>query len=235
MQNKHECLWQIVNTKLEAPDVMSLYLEPKSEKPIFKAGQYLTIKIPELGPTEGKAYSISSAPHEEFVRVTVRKIGQFSSALSGLNVGDSLTTSRPYGYFYPEPEDTTDLVFVVGGIGITPCMSIIMNLVHTGSTRKIHLLYSNQTEADIVFKDELATFIETNPLISVHHFITRETPKTEGFFSGRISPTDVTKLVPNFINAEFFICGSADFTKSLWKELHNTGITQHQLYTEGFF
>lgn len=235
MQNKREYLWQIVNRKLEAPDVISLYLEPKSEKPIFKAGQYLTIQIPELEPAEGKAYSISSAPHEETTRITIRKVGRFSSALFELTVGDTITTSNPYGYFYPESGDTTDLVFVTGGIGITPCMSIIKNLVYTESPRNIKLLYSNQTEADIVFKDELDTIIETNPLISVHHFITRKNPVTEGFFSKRISPTDVTELVPNFMDVEFFICGSANFTRSLWKELHDQGIQQHRLYTEGFF
>jgi len=235
MPTEHEYQWQIVRTEPESPDVMSLYLQPQSERPSFKAGQYLTIKIPESGPAEGKAYSISSAPHEEHVRITIRKIGLFSYTLLSLDVGSTLTTSQPYGYFYPEPDDTSDLVFVVGGIGITPCLSIIKNLVHTKSPRTIHLLYSNQTEADIAFKDELAVLAKTNQQLYIHHFITREKPKTEGLLTGRITPTEIFKLIADPMAAEFFLCGSMNFTKSLWKELRNTGVPQHQLYTEGFF
>lgn len=235
MQTEHEYQWRITSLKPETPDVVSLYLQPQGEKPSFKAGQYLTVKVSNLTPTEGKAYSISSAPHEEEVRITIRKIGLFSSSILEFAVGDTITTSRPYGYFYPETDNTSDLVFVVGGIGITPCLSIIKNLVHTGSPRTIHLLYSNQTESDIVFKDELTLLVKSSQKLFVHHFITREKPKSEGFIAGRISPTEILKLIPEPLTTEFFLCGSMNFTKSLWKELHDTGIPQHQLYTEGFF
>lgn len=235
MKEKIECTWRVTDIKSEAQDVISLYLESESEKPSYKAGQFMTVKIPNLLPSEGKPYSISNAPHEDKVRITVRKIGQFSSAFFGLSVNDIITTSLPYGYFYPESEDTNDLVFIAGGIGITPCISNIKNLTHTNSQRNIHLFYSNQTESDIVFKDELDTLAKINSRLFIHHHITREEPKNKEFISRRISPDDIPEFVTEPKLSDFFLCGSINFTKSLWKGLNEIGIPQDRLYTEGFF
>ena len=213
-----EYTWGIVRIEDEAPNVKSLYLKPQNERPDFKAGQYLTVKIPGLSPAEGKAYSISSAPHEELVRLTVRKLGSFSTAILVMEVGDTLTTSAPYGFFFPEPDDKADIAFIIGGIGITPCLGVIKDLTQKGDSRHIHLLYSNQTEADTTFKEELTELASENKNFSCHHFITRETPVTDGFATGRMTADKIVKLIPEHQSTEFFICGSINFTKSLWKK-----------------
>ena len=235
MYTEKEYVCQVAKTVEEGPNVVSVYLEPQGEELDFKAGQYLTIKFPGLTPDEGKAYSISSAPYEKYIRITVRKIGRFSSAFFDLKVGDTVTTSAPFGYFYPEPEDTNRLIFVVGGIGITPCLSIIKDLTKDQSDRQLDLFYSNRTEADAVFKDELNDLTKNNPHLAVHHFITRETPKAAGYHAGRITPEAMANTIGNLSTAEFFLCGSMNFTKDLWKSLRATNIPPHQLYTEGFF
>lgn len=235
MQLDNELTWNIIDIKEGAPNVISLFLKPKGERPSFIAGQYLTIKLQGLGPAEGKAYSISSAPHEEELRITIKKIGTFSSYLHKLKISDELKTSQPYGFFYPEPEEENDIVFIIGGIGITPALSIIKDLTYKKSTRPIHLFYSNQTEKDILFAEELSELKKQNPNLSVQHFITREKPKTETLTAGRMTPDKIINLVPASDVAEFFLCGSMDFTKSLWKDLKDGGVDTYRLYTEGFF
>ena len=232
MNLSQEHKWRVKETVHETPGVTSLYLQAEGERPAFIAGQYLTVKLPGVGPSEGKAYSISSAPHEMEVRITVRKIGDFSTALSALAVGDTLTTSAPYGFFYPEPEEEDELIFIAGGIGITPCLSIIKDLWNAGATRRISLIYSNQQEEDIVFRDELAKMSDA---LQVTHHVTRRPPESGDVRAGRMTPESILSGVHDPTTAEFFICGSMDFTKSLWKALYETGIPQHQLYTEGFF
>ncbi|MCA9357471.1 hypothetical protein KC872_04630, partial [Candidatus Kaiserbacteria bacterium] len=186
--------WKIKKIKAETSGVQSLFLSCLEKRPEFVAGQYLTIKLPEQVPAEGKAYSIASNPAEPLVRITVRTIGTFSTSINKLAIGDEVTTSAPYGYFYPEPEDKTPLVLIAGGIGITPCFSISKDLLEKNDPRKIHLLYSNQTESDIVFVSEINELSSASDNFSVTHFITRETPHSTGYQTGRLSGPKIIEL-----------------------------------------
>lgn len=235
MKNPNKYTWTVDRIVPEAPQVASLHLAPTAVKPAFIAGQYLTIKIPNLGPAEGKAYSISNTPDDNHIRITVRKIGTFSSALLSLKPGDTVTTSAPYGFFYPEVDEPNDLILLAGGIGVTPCLSIITQLAQAGDQRKVQLFYSNQTEKDIVFKSELDKLMATHAQLKVHHFITRETLVAPDYRAGRISSERILQTIPDLDQAEFFICGSMDFTKSLWEGLRKSDIPAHKIYTEGFF
>ena len=226
--------WRLTEVIPETATVSSLYLEPTAEPVTFTAGQYLTVLLPNLGPAEGKAYSISSAPYEERVRLTIKTMGQFSRALLALQPGDILTTSAPYGFFYPESDDTSTLAFLAGGIGITPCLSIIKNLTEQADARPVHLFYSNQTEADIVFAKELQTAQATHANLQLHHFITRAEPANAAHTPGRMQAADIVKTVDDDA-ATYFICGSMNFTKDLWQDLRAANVASHQLYTEGFF
>ncbi|NCT02247.1 hypothetical protein GW766_03305 [Candidatus Parcubacteria bacterium] len=235
MERQTEYTWKVNDIQEETPQVKSIYLSAITNRPDFIAGQYLTVKLPNLGPVEGKAYSISSMPHEALIRITVKKMGTFSDALLSLKTGDILTTSKPYGFFYPDVDGVTPLVFLAGGIGITPILSILKDLSHKNDPRPLFLFYSNRTEQETVLQNELSVVAEQNPHLSVHCFITRETLVADGYIAGRMTPAHLQKFVPASTSADYFLCGSMDFTKSLWKTLRANGIQQHQIYTEGFF
>ena len=235
MNTNDSITWQIKDIKLETPTVYSFYLESISPRPNFIAGQYLTLNIPNLGPAEGKAYSISSAPYESSVRISVKKMGVFSSGIINHKIDDTFTTSLPYGFFYPEPTDTADLIFVVGGIGIAPCLSIIKQLLHDGDKRNIKLFYTNQTEAEVAFKDELDTLVTQNSTIQVFYYLTREMGTSKDYQYRHFSPQEIVSRLDNSATSEIFLCGSMNFTKELWHGLRDVGIPQHQIYTEGFF
>lgn len=236
MTTGQEIHWRIVKIETVTPRVKNFYLEPvDAEKPAFIAGQYLTVKLGGQSPAEGKAYSISSAPYEPHIRLSIKQIGDYSTHLLAHTVGDILTTTKPYGFFYPEPTEARPLVFVVGGIGITPCLSIIKNLTAKSDTREIQLHYSNQAEIDIAFRDELTELATRHKPLRVQYYVTREKPTDNTVQFGRLQAAAIVRSVSLVNDPEFFICGAMDFTKSLWKELRAAGIPQHQLYTEGFF
>ncbi|MBP6881466.1 MAG: FAD-dependent oxidoreductase [Candidatus Pacebacteria bacterium] len=234
-KSKSGYTWRIVCSEIEAPGVKSLYLEADAERPSFIAGQYLTVRLANVNPIEGRAYSISSAPHEALVRITIKQLGSFSSTLSALQPGETIITSAPYGFFYPEPDGTSPLVFIAGGIGITPILNIIKDLTERKDERPLRLFYSNQTEEGIVFRGELEELAAKNPRLSIHYFITREVPTLPNTIPRRMAAVDLDHFVPEAAEAEYFLCGSMDFTKSLWKTLREKGIKQHQIYTEGFY
>ncbi|MEN9921991.1 MAG: hypothetical protein RL097_267, partial [Candidatus Parcubacteria bacterium] len=176
-----------------------------------------------------------SEPQEKLLRISIKKMGTFSSALLSLPIGSTITTSAPYGFFYPEPDDTTPLVFLAGGIGIAPILSIINDLNCRDDERRVSLFYSNKTIANIAFFSELASLEKANPSLTIQHCITREVIESDTYHTGRITPELIAATIPDYKNVDFFLCGSMDFTKSLWKSLREYGIPAHHLYTEGFF
>lgn len=227
--------WTIIEKKEETPLVSTLFLRAEGEIPRFTPGQYLTVRLPGFEPAEGKSYSISSAPHDPLLTLTIKEMGAFSRALLACEVGETLTTSTPYGFFYPDTPLAPHLIFIAGGVGITPCISMIRSLLHTTPDTHITLLYGNRTEADIIFKDALATLASTHPTFSIHHFLTREDlVETDTTHQGRITEATLAKFTET-PEADYFLCGSMDFTKSIWSHLRALHIPQTKIYTEGFF
>lgn len=227
--------WTILEIRDEAPSVRSFFLGTLHERPSFIAGQYLTLQLPNYEPVEGKSYSISSDEKEAVVRLTVQEMGSFSKMLYELKVGDTLITSAPYGFFYPEKSEERDLVFVAGGIGITPCISIIETYCREKYPKNISLFYSNQTIETICFKKRLDELQNTCKQFTVTHNITREIVGDTQYVNGRLSGALITSTVQNPHMSDYFISGSIGFTRSIWKELRDSGISSSQLYTEGFF
>lgn len=218
---------------IESPGVKSLHLVCNGEVDAHIPGQYLTVYLPELGTPEGKAYSISSAPWEKLC-LTIREMGEFSNRLCALRPGDTLLASRPNGYFYSESESTT-LVMLAAGIGITPFRSIILNAIKKTPTRPIKLFYSNRTTLDMVFGKALDTLSASHPLFEINYFITRETNLPTNMKPGRIKTDLVLDSLRSDPDAEVMICGSISFVQDYWRNLKKAGVNVEKIYTEAFF
>ncbi len=234
-RNTHTLDWEIVSIENETHDTKTLTLRATSPFNSFIAGQYVTVLLPAVAPHEGKSYSISSIPDTSLITLTVKEMGVFSRALTAHTVGDHIETTEPYGFFYPEFEDEKPLTFIAGGVGITPCMSIIRTALTQGYASPITLFYSNKTTADCIFKEAIAGLASTYPSFTVHQHLTREVPTDTSVTHGRITEHDIRTHSEDSQNTEFFICGSINFTKDMWRTLREIGIPSTQIYTEGFF
>ena len=128
--------------------------------PPFRAGQYVSVLVDVDGVLTSRPYSIASPPGSSYLELTVRdKPGGFVAPylLNELRVGNELETTGPSGGFYHEPLiDGDDLVFLAGGSGITPFMSIIRDAIQHDRPFKMHLLYGSRTLDDVIYADELA-------------------------------------------------------------------------------
>jgi ferredoxin-NADP reductase len=150
--------------------------------PPFRPGQYINVFVDVDGVLTSRPYSIASPPQaggtkggHDTLELTVRdKPGGFVAPylLNEVQVGDELETTGPTGNFYHEPLiDGDDLVFLAGGSGITPFMSIIRDAIHHdrppfGELRtplKIHLLYGSRVPDDVIYGDELAKLAANHP------------------------------------------------------------------------
>jgi len=142
--------YRVRNIRRETVDTHTLELTLEDNSvPLYVPGQFITVYFPETTTPEGKIYSISSAPEESTINITIKAIGEFSNKLCSMVAGDKILASLPYGFFHSDQE-ATELVMIAGGIGITPFRSMIMHALHRTPERKLSLFYSNKKSTDIV-------------------------------------------------------------------------------------
>lgn len=219
----------------EAPAVVTLKLSRDDGTiPFYQPGQFITVYFPELGTPEGKAYSISSAPSEPFLAITIKGMGEFSNRLCALQTGDALVASAPCGYFFSESLTST-LILIAAGIGVAPFRSIIINVLHNNPQRSILLFYSSRTVTDIIFGNLLKALEAKHKNLTSTHFITREEQTPKEMHQGRIHTPAILEEIKDGPDPEFLICGSISFVRDLWRGLRDAGIAEERLYTEAFF
>lgn len=218
----------------ETPTAVTLWLSPqKGERPGFISGQFVNVLLPERG-VEAKSYTLQSIPSDEGLAFTVRVAGDFSRTLAGRRVGDTVHLSPPYGFFYPVDE-TTPRLFLAGGIGVAPFMSIIRASLESGALPPTLLLYSNRSEGDIVFREALEELEHRAPQLSIRHFITREPAKASGFTPGRISSEHLAAVLRVYGGAHCFLCGGIAFVRDMRLALKTLGAPEESIFTEAFF
>jgi ferredoxin-NADP reductase len=178
--------------------------------PPFRAGQYVNVMVNVDGVRTSRPYSISSAPLAERLELTVRdKPGGFVAPylFNELKAGDVLETTGPAGHFYYEPLiDGEDLVFLAGGSGITPFMSMISEAVQRRRRLKINLLYGSRTADDIIFKSELETVAASHSNFTLSQIIS-EPPEGYGGLKGFLDSKLIAQLVGDTRGKTFYICG----------------------------
>lgn len=222
---KAKVIDKIVNT----PDVVTIYFTVGKKLLEYKSGQYITVYFEDTNIAQGKAYSLSSCPNDDVLSITVKKIGLFSGKIHSLKIGDTFLISNAYGFFNIG-EDEKPIVALASGVGIAPIWGIIRDACTKDKKRSVTLLYSNKTEKDIVFKSEIKKLEQKNKNFSVHFFVTREKS------SVACRRIDLSKdLTSEMLDSVFYICGSIDFSRSIWKQLHELGVCEDNISTETFF
>lgn len=235
MQGEVKEHYIVLGKTIEAPNVSTLTLAlVRGGIPQFTAGQFITVYFPDAGTPEGKAYSISSAPDESSLSITVRAIGKFSNRLCALRPGDMITASLPYGYFSSEDE-TSPLILLAAGIGITPFRSIIQDSMKKNPKRKIALFYTGRSIVDMVFKNEFNALKESHQNFTTHYFVTRENNVPTDTINRRMRAEDIINTIDDLNSREFLICGAIPFVSDLWRSLNAGGVPADMIYTEAFF
>jgi glycine betaine catabolism B len=205
--------------------------------PPFRAGQYVNVMVNIEGVRTSRPYSISSAPMAERLELTLRdKTGGFVAPylFNELKVGDVLETTGPAGHFYYEPLiDGEDLVFLAGGSGITPFMSMIRDTVQRQRPLRINLLYGSRTPEDVIFRRELEKLAARHSNFAFFLVISEPPQGYEGL-KGFLDSNLIAQLVGDAKGKTFYVCGPKamhDFCRAALKEI---GVPQrkirHELY-----
>lgn len=223
----------VQEVKSETSDTFSLILKP--EKPFsFKAGQFCFLRLNKDKLYARHPFTVSSAPEEYELKFTAKLTGRFTKALSELKIGEEVIIDGPYGIFNIE-DDSKDLIFMAGGVGITPFMSIIADRLKTGKTQNIILLYGSRTKQDIIYRQELDNIKKDwfkKTYILSHERVLAETPDYE---IGYIREEIIKKYAGDMHNSLFYICGPELMKDSLLEILNKLGVKKRDIMIEDFF
>lgn len=214
-----------------------------SDKFRFKQGQYLTIKAEIDGKEVRRSYSLCSSPHEDELKVAVKKIpeGTFSSYVNDkLQIGDTLEVMPPMGDFYTEldPANSKEYVAFAAGSGITPIMSIMKTVLEAEPKSTFTLLYVNKYASSVIFKEEIEGL--KNKFLNrlrVFHFFSREVSDIP-LFSGRMTGEKAKEVLEKLIDLdqenEFFLCGPQEMIFAVRETLEQSGVNKKNIHFELF-
>jgi len=214
-------------------NVKSIRLEIKEWRD-FKAGQFCCVSLKQEKACK-RYLSISSSPTEKGYIEFTKKITQsdFSKALDDSHPGDSLNIQYPLGKFILE-DPREGIVFLSGGIGITPIRSICKYVVDSTLGTDIILLYANHSVKDIVFKEDFELMQEQYPKLKVCHVLSEAAP---GFtsLSGRINGQMIKNEVPDYAQRKFYLCGPPAMVESMKKIItEELSLSKENIITENF-
>lgn len=238
----------------EAADICSFYLKPHDHQPLppFLPGQYLTfqIKLPDHSKPVVRCYSLSDAPNDrDFYRVTIKKIppppnkpdsapGLISSHFHDvLNEGDIVDVNAPSGHFYLDPNETTPVVLIGGGVGLTPVLSMLNAICESESNRETWFFYGIPNRASHAMYDHLKRIQQTHDNVNI---VTCYSDPTEDCVKGRdfdhqghVSVDLFKELLPSN-NYAFYICGPPPMMEAITTGLRDWGVPDSSINYEAF-
>ena len=232
--------WEVVARHEETADVVSFVLRPTGAgpTPAFQPGQYVSVAVtlPD-GARQIRQYSLSSAPHSTTRQITVKRVrdevgpdGEVSNWLhANVSAGDVLTLSNPYGNVVVDSSDSP-LLLASAGIGCTPIISILDDLVATSSTRQVTVVHADRSPADHALRGQLHRGVSRLPNARAYIWYEQPPPGWPSEFTGR---SDLSKLdLPNDISA--YVCGPVAFIDSIRQQLFDRGVPATRIRRELF-
>ncbi len=198
---------------------------------VFLPGQYLEWTLAhEQSDARGnrRYFTIASSPSEQYIRLAVKfqePSSSFKKQLLAMKPGDTLMAGQLAGDFTMPRDPKQKLVFIAGGIGITPFRSMVQDLLDRGERRDLIVLYANRTAEDVAYR---TIFDRATAEIGM---------KTMYTFSGNgeyITEEMIRKEVPDYAERVFYISGPNSMVDSFEKMLFGLGLRRNQIKVDYF-
>ena len=233
-----EAVAEVVSNDYVTHDMLHLVLrlvEPK--KIAFWPGQYVDISIP--GSDESRSFSMANVSSKEsgqleFV-IRVYPDGQFSHFLdTKLAVGDRLDVAGPFGVFTLRDGRDSDIVFVGGGAGMAPILSVLRSLAERGSTRKTTFYYGARTQRDLCFEEELHALSDSLP--NFRYVPALSEADGDEDWEGELGLiTDIVqKHETDLAGTDSYVCGPPPMVEAAMDVLTSLGAPEKNIYYDKF-
>jgi predicted ferric reductase len=201
----------------------------------FEPGQFawLTLDRSPLGIREHPFSFSSSAERSDVVSFGVKELGDFTSTLGEYEPGTRAYLDGPFGAFSYERNEAPGFVFVAGGIGVTPVLSMLRTLADRGDRRPLLLIYANPNWEDTAFLDDLEHLQGRLDLRIVH--VLEDPPEGWEGETGFVTPDVLDRHLPDGEHRlEYFVCGPDPMMDTVEEALHDRGIAGDKVNLERF-
>lgn len=225
--------YKIVDVQEERDECYTITMEPIGhERMKFIAGQFAWITINDSPfSLQQHPFSFASGEEDKFLKFTAKESGDFTSTWKSIEKGTKAFLEGPFGSFTIVPEK--NLFLVMGGIGVTPAMSMLRTLKQRNDKRKVILIYGSEDRENITFREELDELKNELNMDLVHILLEPdddwdgETGYVDQDFLERFLPKNKSEFI-------YFICGPGPLMDITEISLRNLGIDWRFIYSERF-
>jgi predicted ferric reductase len=217
---------KVQNVVKEGPGVVSIYIKGRSLLELnAHGGQFFSWRFLRKDLWfQSHPYSLSASPTDDLLRITVKALGDSSTALADIAIGTRVFIEGPYGVFKADSARRgRQIVLIGGGVGITPLRAIMEEFPNN---TKIDVLYRASSDSELVLRKELDE-IANKVGAKVHYLIGSRSVHT-------MSYEYLKKLIPNFQDAEVFICGPEGLVLAVKAASKKAGIPKNRFHDEAF-
>jgi len=206
----------------------------------FVAGQFGIWTIPQLSPDVEKGnkryFTIASPPYFKHLEIAMRYTGSpFKKTLKDMKIGSKILLLGPQGSFVLPEKASKPIVFLCGGIGITPARSMILQALHEKAPFSFYLFYSNNTTEDAAFFDEFATLSQPEKFIFVPTMTGLDA--SDKFWQGErgfIDESMLKRYLADIKKALYYVVGPPGFVEAMQEMLEKAGVEKTNIYLERF-
>lgn len=230
---------ELLDKKLIVHETMAFWFK-KPEGFIFRSGQTIDVTLLDPSETDKKGntriFSIVSSPSEPYLMVATRlRKSALKHTLKEMAIGSTVEIVGPFGSFFLHQNTAKEAVFLVGGVGITPFMSIIKDATERSLPHRMTLLYSNHRPEDALFLSELTALKEQNQNFTfVPTMTANDASYTWSGERGHISKEMLEKHVSQNGNTIYYSAGPEQMVTAMRKLLVEMGVSEDDIRTEEF-
>ena len=226
--------FKVTDISSETHDTYSLNFEPEDGNPIIcNPGQFMFLKLIRPGRrSELHPFTISASPlNEKQLQATIKQSGNFTNSIDQTKPGDVGKIEAPFGRFSYVYHDPAKILFIAGGVGITPIMSMVRCLRDTHDKRSVCLLYGNNTEKDIIFQQEIDALPEQFKTVHVLANAGEDWQGEQGYITADL----IKKHAGDMINdAHVYLCGPPVMMDKVISALQGLGVDDKRIHFERF-
>jgi len=231
--------FRVKETKEEHGDVWTITMEPFKHKGFqFAPGQFawLTAWKTPFSDTEHPFSITSSAERKSEIEMSIKDLGPFTKKIRTLKPGDRVYVDGPYGAFNLDRfPGAKRLIFIPGGIGVSPIMSMLRTMADRGDRRPILLFYCNREWETVTFKEEIKD-LKSKLKLETIYTIEKPPQKWEGE-TGFLNKDILNRHTPNewlTDGTDIFLCGPTPMMNAVESELRKIGYAHKQIHSERY-
>jgi len=217
--------YSVEEVKILAENVVEIAMSPKGRGINFTPGQFVFVSFVDNNiSAESHPFSISSAVSEKNLRLTIKSLGDYTSQLRNLKAGALAKIEGPFGRFSYQDVKNKNQIWIAGGIGITPFLSMARSLKN--AEYKIDLYYCVNNEKEAIFFTEFLKISQQNPNFRIISFYSEK----QGFINAEF----IQKISGDLFRKEIFLCGPPAMMKSLKEQFLKLKVSRKNIHSEEF-